>query len=116
MPLRYRGKRTTDQGFRLYWNFSKFFDQLVHTYWTEATACDIYQAPAMQYLGGEPIFIGDPRAQRTGAIICQVFDAERTTSAFAIFDAFHVASGPVAMLHLREAIPSLFHASFRRGG
>jgi carotenoid cleavage dioxygenase-like enzyme len=93
----------------------KFFDQLVHADWAEATAGDIYQAPTMQYLGGEPIFIGDPGDRRTGAIICQVFDAEHVISAFALFDAFHVASGPVAMLHLREPIPSLFHASFHRG-
>jgi all-trans-8'-apo-beta-carotenal 15,15'-oxygenase len=93
----------------------KFFDQLVHADWTAATAGDIYQAPAMQYLGGEPIFIGEPGDQRTGAIMCQVFDAAHMTSAFALFDAFHVASGPVAMLHLREPIPALFHASFHRG-
>jgi all-trans-8'-apo-beta-carotenal 15,15'-oxygenase len=93
----------------------KFFDQLVHADWTAATAGDIYQAPTMQYLGGEPIFIRDPRDQKTGAIICQIFDAEHMTSAFALFDAFHVAGGPTAMLSLREPIPSLFHASFRRG-
>jgi all-trans-8'-apo-beta-carotenal 15,15'-oxygenase len=93
----------------------KFFDQLVHADWAEATAGDIYQAPARQYLGGEPMFIGDPSDQSTGAIICQVFDAEHMTSAFALFDAFHVASGPVAMLRLREPLPPLFHTSFRRG-
>jgi carotenoid cleavage dioxygenase-like enzyme len=37
------------------------------------------------------------------------------TSAFALFDAFHVAGDPMATLRLREPIPSLFHASFRRG-
>jgi all-trans-8'-apo-beta-carotenal 15,15'-oxygenase len=93
----------------------KFFDHLVHADWAQATAGDIYQAPAMQYLGGEPIFIGDPGDQRTGTIICQVFDTEPMSSAFALFDAFHVADGPVTMLRLREPIPSLFHASFRRG-
>lgn len=93
----------------------KFFDQLVHADWAEATAGDIYQAPARQYLGGEPMFIGDPSDQSTGAIICQVFDAEHMTSAFALFDAFHVASGPVAMLRLREPLPPLFHTSFHRG-
>ncbi|HZD39489.1 MAG TPA: carotenoid oxygenase family protein, partial [Terriglobales bacterium] len=93
----------------------KFFDQLVHADWTAAIADDIYQAPTMHYLGGEPIFIGDPRDQRTGAIICQVCDAAHMTSAFALFNAFHVAGGPVAMLHLREPIPPLFHASFHRG-
>jgi all-trans-8'-apo-beta-carotenal 15,15'-oxygenase len=93
----------------------KFFDQLLHADWVEAAACDVYQAPAMHYLGGEPTFIGDPRARRTGAIICQVFDAEHATSAFALFDAFHVATGPLAVLRLREPLPPLFHASFRRG-
>jgi carotenoid cleavage dioxygenase-like enzyme len=93
----------------------KFFDQLIHADWEEATTGDVYQAPPMQYLGGEPICIGDPGDQRTGSIICQVFDAAHMTSAFALFDVFHVAGGPVAMLPLREPIPSLFHASFRRG-
>lgn len=93
----------------------KFFDQLVHADWEKATASDIYQAPPRQYLGGEPIFIADPGDQNRGVIICQIFDAEHMTSAFALFDAFHVASGPVAMLRLREPIPSLFHASFHRG-
>ena len=92
----------------------KFFDQLVHANWGEATAKDIYQAPAMQYLGGEPIFIGDPHDPGTGAIMCQVFDAEHATSGFAIFNAFHVARGPVSVLRLKEPIPPLFHASFHR--
>jgi all-trans-8'-apo-beta-carotenal 15,15'-oxygenase len=92
----------------------KFFNQLVHANWTEETVGDIYQAPPMYYLGGEPICIGDPLDPSTGVILCQVFDAERTASAFALFDAFHVARGPVALLHLRAPIPPLFHASFQR--
>jgi all-trans-8'-apo-beta-carotenal 15,15'-oxygenase len=91
----------------------KFFDQLVHANWTEGTADDLYQAPPWCYLGGEPVFIGDPHDPGTGAILCQVFDAERTASALALFDAFHVARGPVALLHLREPIPPLFHAVFQ---
>ena len=91
----------------------KFFNQLVHANWAEETAGDIYQAPPLCYLGGEPVFIGDPHAPETGVVLCQVFDAERTASAFALFDAFHVARGPVGLLHLREPIPPLFHASFR---
>jgi all-trans-8'-apo-beta-carotenal 15,15'-oxygenase len=115
--------RRVTQSYRDFWMLGisaagrcgrKFFDQLVHAAWADAVACDIYQAPARRYLGGEPIFIGDSNDQRTGAILCQVFDAASMTSAFAIFDAFHVASGPVAMLHLREPIPLLFHASFHR--
>jgi carotenoid cleavage dioxygenase-like enzyme len=92
----------------------KFFDQLVHADWAGANTCDVHQTPSMHYLGGEPIYIGDPSDQRTGVVICQVLDAEHGTGGFAIFDARHVASGPVATLHLREPIPPLFHAAFRR--
>jgi carotenoid cleavage dioxygenase len=90
----------------------KFFDQLAHANWTCAKACDVYQVPAMNYLGGEPIFIGGPRDEKAGAIICQVFDAKRIVSAFAIFDAYNVARGPIALLGLKEPIPLGFHASF----
>jgi carotenoid cleavage dioxygenase-like enzyme len=91
----------------------KFFNQLVHASWTEGTASDIYQAAEKCYLGGEPMFIGDALDPRTGVILCQLFDAERMASAFALFDAFHVARGPVGLLPLREPIPPLFHASFQ---
>jgi all-trans-8'-apo-beta-carotenal 15,15'-oxygenase len=92
----------------------KFFNQLVHANWSEGTAGDIYQAPEKCYFGSEPMFIGDPLDPRTGVILCQLLDAEHTASAFALFDAFHVARGPVGLLHLREPIPPLFHASFQR--
>src|SRR5712691_3018018 len=90
----------------------KFFDQLVHANWNCAKACDIYQAPPRYYLGGEPIFIGHPQDEKAGAIICQVFDAQRIVSAFAIFDAYNVARGPIARLGLKEPIHLGFHASF----
>ncbi len=90
----------------------KFFDQLVHANWTCAKACDIYQTPPLHYLGGEPIFIGKPQDEKAGAIICQVFDAQRIVSAFAIFDAYNVARGPIALLGLKEPIHLGFHASF----
>ena len=92
----------------------KFFTQLVHADWTAGTASDVYQAPPKCYLGGEPVFIGDPHDPSTGVILCQMFDAERTASAFALFDACQVARGPVGILHLRAPIPLLFHASFQR--
>jgi all-trans-8'-apo-beta-carotenal 15,15'-oxygenase len=90
----------------------KFFDQLVHANWTSAAAQDIYQTPAMHYLAGEPIFIGNPRDEAVGVVICQIFDAEHVTSAFAIFDAFNVSRGPIALLRLNEPLPMGFHASF----
>jgi all-trans-8'-apo-beta-carotenal 15,15'-oxygenase len=88
----------------------KFFDQLVHAAWPGACACDTYKAPPRQYLGGEPIFIGDRGGE--GAVICQVFDAENKSTAFALFDASRVARGPVALLRLREPVHLGFHASF----
>jgi len=91
----------------------KFFDQLVHANWSCAKACDIYQAPPLHYLGGEPIFIADPRRETEGVVICQTFDAERVSSAFTIFNAFKVAAGPIATIRLQEPIHLGFHAVFR---
>lgn len=88
----------------------KFFDQLVHGVWPGACACDIYNAPARHYLGGEPIFIGGPGKE--GAVICQVFDAEKESTAFALFDASRIARGPVALLRLKDPVHLGFHASF----
>lgn len=91
----------------------KFFDQLVHANWTCAKACDVYQSLPLHYLGGEPIFIGNPNDEKTGAIICQLFDAERVRSSFVVFDAFKVRNGPVATIKLKEPIHLGFHASFK---
>ncbi|MEE8523955.1 MAG: carotenoid oxygenase family protein, partial [Thermoanaerobaculia bacterium] len=88
-----------------------FFDQLVHADWSSGKT-DIYQAPALCYLGGEPVFLADPRQERRGSVICQQFDAERGKSAFLLFDAFDVARGPVATLALRTPVHLGFHASF----
>jgi carotenoid cleavage dioxygenase len=90
----------------------KFFDQLVHVSWAEACASDIYQVPARHYLGGEPIFIAGRSEE--GAVLCQVFDAENKSSAFALFDASRVARGPIALLRLKEPVPLGFHASFEK--
>lgn len=90
----------------------KFFDQLVHANWTCAKACDVYQAPPLHYLGGEPVFIGDPQHDAAGVVICQIFDVERVSSAFTIFDAFKVVAGPIATIRLKEPIHLGFHAVF----
>ena len=90
----------------------KFFNQLVHVNWDNSRAYDIYQSEPMRYLGGEPVFIENPNDERSGIIICQIFDAKHRASAFAIFDAFDVAKGPLAMLRLRDPIHLGFHASF----
>lgn len=90
----------------------KFFDQLAHANWSCVRACDVYQAPPLNYLGGEPIFIADPSKETVAVVICQIFDAHRMTSAFAIFDAFKVAAGPIATIRLMETIHLGFHAVF----
>ncbi|HEV7892438.1 MAG TPA: carotenoid oxygenase family protein [Pyrinomonadaceae bacterium] len=89
----------------------KFFDRLVHASW-DGRPPDVYQPPPLQYLCGEPVFVGDPSGERAGSVVCQLFDAGRVASAFAVFDAFHVARGPVALLGLKEPIHLGFHASF----
>jgi all-trans-8'-apo-beta-carotenal 15,15'-oxygenase len=91
----------------------KFFDQLVHADWGRPTTCDTYQMPPRHYLGGEPVFIGDPSDRRCGVILCHVFDAVNVTSSFALFDAFAVADGPLATLRVRTPLHLGFHATFR---
>jgi len=91
----------------------KFFDQLVRADW--GGGLDVYQAPPFHYLGGEPVFVPDEAGGRGGAIICQLFDARQGQSAFAVFDAFGLAAGPVATLRLEAPIHLGFHASFAPG-
>ena len=90
----------------------KFFDQLVHASWNSDSPKDIYQAPPGHYLAGEPVFIPDPSQEASGSIICQIFDARKAESFFAIFDAFDVSTGPLARLRLKTPIYLGFHATF----
>jgi len=90
----------------------KFYDQLVHASWKVDSPGDVYQAPPAHYLAGEPIFIPDLSQRAAGSIICQIFDARRVESFFAIFDAFDVGAGPLAWLRLEAPIHLGFHASF----
>ncbi len=93
----------------------KFFDELIHARWSEPMSLDVYRAPPMHYLAGEPIFIGNPAADSDqGVIICQLLDGERQTSAFVLFDAFAVRRGPIATIRLPQPVPPGFHASFYR--
>lgn len=91
----------------------KFFDQLVHANWSGERPADVYHAPPFNYLCAEPVFIPERRGARGGAVVCQMFDAERAESSFVIFDALDVAAGPTARLRLSAPIHMGFHASFR---
>ena len=90
----------------------KFFDQLVHERWSEPSVCDVYQSPPMRYLGGEPVFIGEPDSEK-GIIISQEFDAIAQRSSFLVFEAGQVARGPVTRIPLHESLYLGFHAVFR---
>lgn len=88
----------------------KFLNQLVRFDW-DAGDVEIYQAPPLTYLGGEPLFLPDRGARRTGVVVCQTLDAERVASSFVVFDAFNVSRGPIATLRLPSPVPLLFHSS-----
>jgi carotenoid cleavage dioxygenase-like enzyme len=90
----------------------KFFDQLTHVDFSQGQATDVWRAENGCYLGNEPIFIGEPGNDSGGVIMCKRFDAENLRDAFLIFDAYDVASGPIAVLHLAEPTPPAFHVSF----
>lgn len=90
----------------------KFFDQLAHASWKCANACDVYQAPPLHYVCGEPIFVSNPADKKAGAVICELFDAAHQRSAFVVFDAFKVSKGPIAVVGLKQPIHLGFHASF----
>jgi carotenoid cleavage dioxygenase len=90
----------------------KFFDHLAHVSWQEDTANDIYQAPAMQYLAGEPTYIADPASKTGGAIVCQCFNAETGRNSFLLFEAQHVFKGPMAVLNIDRPVHLGFHAVF----
>lgn len=84
----------------------KFFDQLAHGSWKLGKVEDIYQTPPGVYLGGEPVYAN-------GVIIVEWLDANERHADFLLFDAKHVAAGPVARLPLRHMIHPGFHASFQ---
>ncbi len=90
----------------------KFFDQLVHVRWNQSAVTDVYQSPPLRYLGGEPVFIGDPGSP-DGMVICQEFDAGQQKSSFLLFHAANVAGGPVTRIPVENSILYLgFHATF----
>jgi all-trans-8'-apo-beta-carotenal 15,15'-oxygenase len=90
----------------------KFFDRLVRASWSRGEAAETYRPPPRCYLGGEPVFLPGRGDGPVGVVVCQEFDTDRGRSAFALFDAFAVARGPMARLRLRTAVPPGFHASF----
>jgi len=62
---------------------------------------------------GEPVFAPRPGgATDEGWLIAQVLDGASETSFFALFDAAHVADGPLAKLWLPHHLPISFHGAW----
>jgi all-trans-8'-apo-beta-carotenal 15,15'-oxygenase len=93
----------------------KFFDQLAHGSWKRGAVEDIYQTAPGQYLGGEPCPVSNPENSNETVIINEYFDAEHDRCEILLFEATHVAKGPIARLGLRHKIHLGFHTSFHQG-
>lgn len=91
----------------------KFFDQLVRACWSTPESLDVWQAPPGSYLGGEPVFVGDPARERAGVLLVPLFEAAAARSSFLVFDAFHLEAGPRARMPVDGRLHLAFHAAFR---
>lgn len=90
----------------------KFFNQLIRGSWKDGSICDQYNAPAGQYLGGEPVAIHNPsRPEEAVVIVQQLIPAEGRVE-FLLLDGMSLASGPIARLPLKRPIHPGFHTSF----
>jgi all-trans-8'-apo-beta-carotenal 15,15'-oxygenase len=93
----------------------KFFNQLARGEWKQGQVTQIYQVGRGEYLGGEPVFAGNPGNPHEGVVIVEHFDTNEGRCEFLLFDAFDVQEGPIARLPLRKPIHPGFHASYYCG-
>jgi len=91
----------------------KFFDQLAHGNWKQGAVKDIYRVSPGEYLGGEPAHVANPKDAADAVIITEYLDAWRDRAEILLFEAGHVAKGPIARLGLRHKIHLGFHTSFQ---
>ena len=89
----------------------KFFDQLVHASWRTASS-QIYQTEPANYLGGEPLYLGNPHNPSEGVILVEHILPALQKAEILIFDAFNVPGGPVVRIPLKHQIHPGFHTSF----
>lgn len=87
----------------------KFFDELVHARWSRPRQLDVWRAPRGQYLAGEPLPLGRSGG---GLLLCPLYDAQRHTTEFLLFEAQAVSAGPRAVLTLEEPLHLAFHAAW----
>jgi all-trans-8'-apo-beta-carotenal 15,15'-oxygenase len=90
----------------------KFFDQLARGSWESGGVSDVFQAPAGEYLAGEPVFVANPNAKADGVVIVEHLNTRSDEAALLLFDAFNVKAGPIVRLPLRHRLHPGFHASW----
>jgi all-trans-8'-apo-beta-carotenal 15,15'-oxygenase len=90
----------------------KFFDQLAHGSWKDGAVNDTFEFAPGEYLGGEPVFVGNPKQPDEGVVIVEHLNTATDEAAFLIFDAYAVRKGPIARLPLRQRLHPGFHSSF----
>ena len=90
----------------------KFFDQLAHGSWKDGAIAAVYQAPAGEYLGGEPVAVFNPKDDSEAVVIVEHLIPAEGRAEFLLFNGFAVEAGPIARLPLRRPIHAGFHTSF----
>lgn len=92
----------------------KFFDTLACLSWAQPEQGDWWRAPAGSYLAGEPVFVGRDADAAPGkveaVILCPLYDAVAKTTRLLVFNADHIAGGPLAELDFEVALAPGFHA------
>ncbi|MGA2215762.1 MAG: carotenoid oxygenase family protein [Bryobacteraceae bacterium] len=89
----------------------KFFNELAHGSWKTNSVNDIYRVPAGEYLGGEPVYVGNGEE---GVVLVQHFMPASDRSEYLVFDGAAVRNGPIARLPLRHRAHPGFHATFHK--
>jgi carotenoid cleavage dioxygenase-like enzyme len=64
---------------------------------------------------GEPVFVARSADadEGDGFVLSVIFRAETQCSDLAVFDALHLADGPIACAHLSHRVPAGFHGNWR---
>jgi all-trans-8'-apo-beta-carotenal 15,15'-oxygenase len=91
----------------------KFFNELAHGSWKKNAVDDVYRVPAGEYLGGEPVYVGNGEE---GVVLVQHFMPASDRAEYLLFDSAAVRNGPIARLPLRHRVHPGFHATFRKAG
>lgn len=72
---------------------------------------DAFVCPAGQY-PTEGVFVPRGEGETDGWVVAQIYDARSHTTCWAVFDAAHLADGPIARAHLDHHVPLSFHGAW----